>query len=140
MVFFCVSLCFSSIFVFFLNFIFSFWFYLFLLVNKLCLVCYVDNELVYRDPTGGLSIISAVNFSTRILMSNSTFVSFFFSNLNIFDLRHVNSTIKTHNKFICLFTLFYVCSQRQLNAEKYLVSPDTQFVVLLADVDEHGAR
>lgn len=49
-------------------------------VNRICFTAfvwyYLDHELVYRDPTGGLSIISAVNFSTRVLMSNSTFVSF----------------------------------------------------------------
>lgn len=30
--------------------------------------------------------------------------------------------------------------QRQLNAEKFLVSPDLNFVVLIADIDEDGAK
>lgn len=38
----------------------------------------LDAELVYRDPTGGLSIISTENLSTRSLMTNSTFVSILF--------------------------------------------------------------
>lgn len=33
-----------------------------------------------------------------------------------------------------------VPQQRQLNAEKYIVSPDTNFVVLIADIGEDGAR
>ncbi|XP_017851736.1 inactive dipeptidyl peptidase 10 isoform X2 [Drosophila busckii] len=32
-----------------------------------------DNELVYRDPTGGLSILNMADYTTRILMTNSTF-------------------------------------------------------------------
>lgn len=43
------------------------------------------------------------------------------------------SDIQTKNKpFLSL--------QRQLNAEKYLVSPDLNFVVLIADIDEDGAK
>ncbi|XP_031634021.1 dipeptidyl aminopeptidase-like protein 6 isoform X2 [Contarinia nasturtii] len=61
-----------------------------------------DYELVYRDPTGGLSILSTNNLSTRILMTNATF--------------------------------------RQLNAERFLVSPDLNFVVLIADIDDDGAK
>lgn len=34
-----------------------------------------DGELVYRDPSGGLSILSTESFTTRVLMTNSTFVS-----------------------------------------------------------------
>ncbi|XP_055300949.1 inactive dipeptidyl peptidase 10 isoform X4 [Sitodiplosis mosellana] len=61
-----------------------------------------DHELVYRDPTGGLSIISTNNLSTKTLMTNATF--------------------------------------RQLNAEKFLVSPDLNFIVLIADIDQDGAK
>ncbi|XP_062141261.1 inactive dipeptidyl peptidase 10 isoform X1 [Drosophila sulfurigaster albostrigata] len=32
-----------------------------------------DHELVYRDPTGGLSILNMADYTTRILMTNSTF-------------------------------------------------------------------
>ncbi|XP_030378827.1 inactive dipeptidyl peptidase 10 isoform X2 [Scaptodrosophila lebanonensis] len=32
-----------------------------------------DYELVYRDPTGGLSILNLADHTTRILMTNSTF-------------------------------------------------------------------
>ncbi|XP_037906971.1 inactive dipeptidyl peptidase 10 isoform X2 [Hermetia illucens] len=32
-----------------------------------------DVELIYRDPTGGLSILSLENYTTRVLMTNSTF-------------------------------------------------------------------
>ncbi|XP_032594836.1 inactive dipeptidyl peptidase 10 [Drosophila grimshawi] len=32
-----------------------------------------DHELVYRDPTGGLSILNMTDYTTRILMTNSTF-------------------------------------------------------------------
>jgi len=32
-------------------------------------------ELIYRDPTGGLSILNMADLTTRILMTNSTFVS-----------------------------------------------------------------
>lgn len=98
---------------------------------------YLDHELVYRDPTGGLSIISAVNFSTRILMSNSTFVSFPCG----WPLRLETSEkqlLRAYDKVILIS--ISLNPQRQLNAEKYLVSPDTQFVVLLADVDADGAR
>lgn len=41
--------------------------------NKL--YTYIEGELVYRDPTGGLSILVVESLSTRILMTNSTFVS-----------------------------------------------------------------
>lgn len=34
-----------------------------------------DGELVYRDPAGGLSILSTDSFTTRVFMTNSTFVS-----------------------------------------------------------------
>lgn len=37
-----------------------------------------DEELVYRDPTGGLSILNVQNLTVRMLMTNTTFVSFFF--------------------------------------------------------------
>lgn len=40
-----------------------------------------DFELVYRDPTGGLSILNLDNYTTRVLMTNSTFVS-----LNLFHI------------------------------------------------------
>lgn len=30
---------------------------------------------MYRDPTGGLSILNMADLTTRILMTNSTFVS-----------------------------------------------------------------
>lgn len=36
---------------------------------------FLDGELVYRDPTGGLSIFVTETFTTRVLMTNSTFVS-----------------------------------------------------------------
>ncbi|XP_073828737.1 inactive dipeptidyl peptidase 10 isoform X2 [Musca autumnalis] len=32
-----------------------------------------DNELVFRDPTGGLSILNLENYTTRVLMTNSSF-------------------------------------------------------------------
>ncbi|XP_049310132.1 inactive dipeptidyl peptidase 10 isoform X1 [Bactrocera dorsalis] len=32
-----------------------------------------DIELIYRDPTGGLSILNLDNYTTRVLMTNSTF-------------------------------------------------------------------
>ncbi|XP_037937726.1 dipeptidyl aminopeptidase-like protein 6 [Teleopsis dalmanni] len=32
-----------------------------------------DVELIFRDPTGGLSILNLDNYTTRILMTNSTF-------------------------------------------------------------------
>ncbi|XP_061389965.1 inactive dipeptidyl peptidase 10-like, partial [Musca vetustissima] len=32
-----------------------------------------DNELVFRDPTGGLSILNLDNYTTRVLMTNSSF-------------------------------------------------------------------
>ncbi|XP_017869836.1 PREDICTED: inactive dipeptidyl peptidase 10 [Drosophila arizonae] len=32
-----------------------------------------DHELIYRDPTGGLSILNMTDYTTRILMTNSTF-------------------------------------------------------------------
>ncbi|XP_002055619.3 inactive dipeptidyl peptidase 10 isoform X3 [Drosophila virilis] len=32
-----------------------------------------DHELVYRDPSGGLSILNMTDYTTRILMTNSTF-------------------------------------------------------------------
>lgn len=35
---------------------------------------------------------------------------------------------------------FSISPQRQLNAEKFLVSPDLNFVVLIADIDEDGAK
>lgn len=34
-----------------------------------------DGELVYRDPSGGLSILVVETLSTKVLMTNSTFVS-----------------------------------------------------------------
>lgn len=34
-----------------------------------------DVELVYRDPTGGLSILNLDHLNIRVLMTNSTFVS-----------------------------------------------------------------
>ncbi|KAI9589259.1 hypothetical protein GQX74_007428 [Glossina fuscipes] len=32
-----------------------------------------DTEFVFRDPTGGLSILNLDNYTTRVLMTNSTF-------------------------------------------------------------------
>ncbi|XP_046802103.1 venom dipeptidyl peptidase 4 isoform X1 [Lucilia cuprina] len=32
-----------------------------------------DTELVFRDPSGGLSIVNLDNYTTRVLMTNSTF-------------------------------------------------------------------
>lgn len=45
------------------------------LVRKKMINSISDNELVYRDPTGGLSILHTENLTVRILMTNSTFVS-----------------------------------------------------------------
>lgn len=35
----------------------------------------LDGELVYRDPSGGLSILVVETLTTKVLMTNSTFVS-----------------------------------------------------------------
>lgn len=43
--------------------------------NNILLSSFADHELVYRDPTGGLSILNMADYTTRILMTNSTFVS-----------------------------------------------------------------
>ena len=40
------------------------------------LILIIDVELVFRDISGGLSILNLDNYTIRILMTNSTFVSF----------------------------------------------------------------
>lgn len=61
-----------------------------------------DGDLVYRDPTGGLSILVMGTYTINALMSNNTF--------------------------------------RQLNAEKFLISPDLKYVLLLSDCSAAGSR
>ncbi|KAJ6637363.1 Inactive dipeptidyl peptidase 10 [Pseudolycoriella hygida] len=61
-----------------------------------------DGELVYRDPSGGLSILAMDTTTVKILMTNTTF--------------------------------------RQLNAERFIVSPDLNYVLLLADCSAMGSR
>ncbi|XP_037032267.1 inactive dipeptidyl peptidase 10-like isoform X3 [Bradysia coprophila] len=61
-----------------------------------------DGELIFRDTSGGLSILDAEALTTKVLMTNSTF--------------------------------------RQLNAEKFLVSPDLKYVLLLADCTQSESR
>lgn len=36
---------------------------------------FTDGELVYRDPNGGLSILILENYTVKVLMTNTTFVS-----------------------------------------------------------------
>lgn len=102
---------------------------------------FADAELVYRDPTGGLSIISTNNLSTRTLMTNSTFVSLITATFSTFHFT-VKQNVEHFNNWIwCFSSLFLVFPwQRQLNAVKFLVSPDLNFVVLIADIDEDGAK
>ncbi|KAG4079916.1 hypothetical protein HA402_006228 [Bradysia odoriphaga] len=64
-------------------------------VNSEIHVLFLDGELVYRDPYGGLSILVVDTSTVKVLMTNTTF--------------------------------------RQLNAEKFIVSPDVKYVLLLAD-------
>lgn len=45
-------------------------------INFECIVKLIsDEELVYRDPTGGLSILNVRTLTVRMLMTNTTFVS-----------------------------------------------------------------
>lgn len=41
------------------------------------LIFITDNEFVYRDRYGGITLYNAENLTTKILMTNSTFVSGF---------------------------------------------------------------
>ncbi|XP_055685004.1 inactive dipeptidyl peptidase 10 isoform X2 [Lutzomyia longipalpis] len=61
-----------------------------------------DTELVYRDISGGLSILDVDGLSVRQLMTNSSF--------------------------------------RQLDAKKFLVSPDLKYVLLLSDENWEGVK
>jgi hypothetical protein len=45
------------------------------LIASLCVPAEVD--LVYRDVDGGVTLFNAENLTTRVLMTNSTFVSTF---------------------------------------------------------------
>jgi len=45
------------------------------LIASLCVPTEVD--LVYRDVDGGVTLFNAENLTTRVLMTNSTFVSTF---------------------------------------------------------------
>jgi fructose-1,6-bisphosphatase/inositol monophosphatase family enzyme len=45
------------------------------LIASMCVPTEVD--LVYRDVDGGVTLFNAENLTTRILMTNSTFVSKF---------------------------------------------------------------
>lgn len=47
-------------------------------IKKYCLFSihfHLDGELVFRDPSGGLSIIVIESYTVKVLMTNSTFVS-----------------------------------------------------------------
>ncbi|XP_055713714.1 inactive dipeptidyl peptidase 10 isoform X2 [Phlebotomus papatasi] len=61
-----------------------------------------DTELVYRDVTGGLSILDLDTYTVRSFMTNSSF--------------------------------------RQLDAKKFLVSPNLQYVLLLWDETWEGSK
>lgn len=45
-------------------------------LNNECVLAFVaDTEFVYKDSHGGVTLYNAENLTTRILMTNSTFVS-----------------------------------------------------------------
>lgn len=81
----------------------------------------LDGELVYRDPFGGLSILAMDTSTVKVLMTNTTFVSW---------LRILSFFIHKSETNPLIFDR---SQQRQLNAEKYIVSPDVKYVLLLAD-------
>lgn len=53
----------------------SIWIYLVHLLQRY--ITFSDGELVYRDPSGGLSILMLETTTVKILMTNATFVSYY---------------------------------------------------------------
>lgn len=42
----------------------------------LIIIIFAENEFVYRDRYGGITLYNAENLTTKVLMTNSTFVSY----------------------------------------------------------------
>lgn len=80
---------------------------------------------MYKDPFGGLSILMVDTLTVKVLMTNATFVSLF--------LLFVMGSSK-------LIVVNFNVQQRQLNAEKFIVSPDLKYVLLLADSTQSTSR
>lgn len=88
--------------------------------NKKANIFHLDGELVYRDTSGGLSILEVETLTVKVLMTNSTFVS-----------ELITNSIHISKQMLL---------QRQLNAEKFLVAPDLKYVLLLADGSLSGSK
>ena len=82
------------------------------IVYFLCL----DTELLFRDATGGLSILTLTNYAQTQILSNTTFVS-------------CNQCIT--NAIID----FLLSLQRRYNVAKFSLSPSRRFVLLT-----HGVK
>lgn len=79
-------------------------------------VYFSDNELLFRDATGGLSILTLDDFVFTQILSNTTFVSHLFKSRSLME-----------NTFLY--------SQRRYNVAQFSLSPTRRFVLLT-----HGVK